>query len=456
MKMIKPKSRPFCAKKSNISSNILDNLEHGVHSLSINPMRLSKDPKVQARRASNAAHAAKRSAEEAKIAERKKGELNAAKEAASRPDSGNIVGGKMLSKHEAWWAKYGPIAEEIHEKREERIARRIFRLNMRAEEFGRICELTNGRAVLWRDNQRKYAKEIEAYAGDVGYYAFMEYMKRYCSERTKRMKAAIRRPYYYEAERMRRQELAAKRRKVGRRYTENPCPTREEVLALWLNRRKSHEDAIRFGSCIEDLECYIDNSLMRDDDGVIYGRNSGIKGWLQENIPALFYKYSTIMRYKAAAKKLKQITELKDPTPVAVVVDRTKCDYGADEVADGKIRGGNCVGNDGAEGAGCGIGAGNRGDVMEIEGQDGGRNDGHSRGVEVPSVEVVRARAIWEEVVKGIGPSATALMERINRLCDPERVEEANMLASLRAKYANEITVRTKDVWWRERLGQMA
>ena len=44
------------------------------------------------------------------------------------------------------------------------------------------------------------------------------------------------------------------------------------------------------------------------------------------------------MRYKAAAKKLKQITELADPTPVDVVLppkaadaEGAKGDYGADE-----------------------------------------------------------------------------------------------------------------------------
>ena len=71
---------------------------------------------------------------------------------------------------------------------------------------------------------------------------------------------------------------------------------------------------------------------------------------------------------------------------------------------------------------------------------------------EVPSVEVVRARAIWEEVVKGAGRSATALFERLDALTDPERVEDANMLAAWREKYANEITVRTKRTWWLKRL----
>ena len=69
-----------------------------------------------------------------------------------------------------------------------------------------------------------------------------------------------------------------------------------------------------------------------------------------------------------------------------------------------------------------------------------------------PCVEIVRARAIWEEVVKGIGSSATALMERIDDLCDPERIEDANMLEEMREKYRNEITVRTKSSWWRKLL----
>jgi len=51
--------------------------------------------------------------------------------------------------------------------------------------------------------------------------------------------------------------------------------------------------------------------------------------------------------------------------------------------------------------------------------------------------------------VDGIGPSATALMRRLDALTDPERVEEANMLAAWREKYMNEITARTKKKWWR-------
>ena len=63
---------------------------------------------------------------------------------------------------------------------------------------------------------------------------------------------------------------------------------------------------------------------------------------------------------------------------------------------------------------------------------------------------VVRARAVWLEVTAGVRGSATALMERLDALTDPERVEDANMLAGWRAKYENEITVRRKSSWWRK------
>ena len=51
--------------------------------------------------------------------------------------------------------------------------------------------------------------------------------------------------------------------------------------------------------------------------------------------------------------------------------------------------------------------------------------------------------------------AATALMARLDALTDPERVEDANMLAEWREKYANEITERTKRRWWRRMLKRM-
>ena len=168
-----------------------------------------------------------------------------------------------------------------------------------------------------------------------------------------------------------------------------------------------------------------------------------MKGWLKENIPALALQYTTVMRYKAAAKKLKQITELSDPTPMDVVLpskevvtEGVKKDYGADEISEGgKIS------------------------LQKVKSRipsnrtAGGPPDGVA---EVPSVEIVRARAIWEEIVKGAGRSATALFDRLDALTDPRRVEDANMLAAWREKYEKEITVRTKKTWWLKRLWNRA
>ena len=265
------------------------------------------------------------------------------------------------------------------------------------------------------------------------WWMYLDAQRRRCSRRVAKLKAAERRPRYYAAENERRRALAAERRRIRARSTANACPTREALLDAWNHRRDSHEAAIRFGSLLEDLECYLDNSLRRNEDGVIVGRNPGVKGWLCDNLPEIYEKYTTAMRYKAAAKKLKQVAELADPTPADVVLPPAaaaregseKRDYGADETSKGSGDGGSAGGNGQAKMA-------------------------------VPELAVVRARAIWMEVVDGIGPSAAALMARLDALTDPERVEDANMLAEWREKYANEITERTKRRWWRRMLKKMS
>jgi len=334
---------------------------------------------------------------------------------------------------DAWWAKYGLVERTIVSSQERRRRRAKAKRRNRAREFGDICEMTDGLAVRWRRDGFFDGEELACILfRDAGYYAYLDFMRRVSGRRVSRLKAYVRRPAYYATENARRRALAAERRKIRARRTDNDCPTKEQILDAWIARRRSHEDAIRFGSLIEDLECYIDNSLRRDEDGVIVGRNPGVKGWLRENIPALALQYTTVMRYKAAVKKLKQVTELSDPTPMDVVLPplvaservAVKQDYGADEIMAG------------AKGA---LGEAKNGRLL------GGI-------AEVPSVEIVRARAIWEEVVKGAGKSATALFERLDALVDPARVEDANMLAAWRGKYANEITERTRRTWWLRRL----
>ena len=339
-----------------------------------------------------------------------------------------------------WWTKYASVEDAIVSAQERRRISAMARRRSRAREFGDICEMTEGAAVRWRRDGFFDGEEFVCILfGDAGYYAYLDYMRRESGRRVSRLKAAVRRPSYYAAENARRRALAAERRKIHARRTDNECPTKEQILDAWIARRASHEDAIRFGSLIEDLECYIDNSLRRDEEGVIVGRNPGVKGWLRENIPVLALQYTTVMRYKAAAKKLKQITELSDPTPMdvvlppkAAVAGKEKQDYGADEVAEGENR---VLRKAKGEGSAAGTA---RLTLVGI--------------ADVPSVEVVRARAIWEEVVKGAGRSATALFARLDALLDPRRVEDANMLAVWREKYAKESTARTKKTWWLKRL----
>jgi len=345
----------------------------------------------------------------------------------------------------AWWDKYAAVENAIVSAQERRRRRAKAKRRRRAREFGDICEMTDGLAIRWRRDGFFEGEEFSLIVmRDMGYYAYLDFMRRESGRRVSRLKAYVRRPSYYAAENARRRALAAERRKIRVRRTDNACPTKEQILDAWIARRKSHDDAIRFGSLIEDLECYIDNSLRRDEDGVIVGRNPGVKGWLRENIPALALQYTTVMRYKAAAKKLKQITELADPTPMDVVLpprvgaaegSGLKQDYGADEVFEG-VKGSARKAKGGIRKESCGRIA--------------------STAAVVPSVEIVRARAIWEEVVKGVGWSATALFERLDALTDPTRVEDSNMLAGWREKYTNEITVRTKRGWWLRRLWKSA
>jgi hypothetical protein len=125
----------------------------------------------------------------------------------------------------------------------------------------------------------------------------------------------LRRPFYYAQETERRRALAMSRRKIKRRSTLSKMPTPELILEAWNRRKDSKEAMIRLGGIMQDLECYVDNCLKIDETGKVVGRNGGIRGWLKENLPDLFPKYKTLMRYKAMAIKLRQATGTKDPVP---------------------------------------------------------------------------------------------------------------------------------------------
>jgi len=144
----------------------------------------------------------------------------------------------------------------------------------------------------------------------------------------------VRRPFYYAREKARRRALAAERRKILRRNTTAPMPTPADILAAWEARKSSREAMIRLGGLLDDLACYVDSCLRFDEDGEVVGRNSGIRGWLAENLPALSPKYKTLMRYKAMATRLRQATGTKDPTPTSTLLDEPRHDVVAALLAD--------------------------------------------------------------------------------------------------------------------------
>ena len=380
----------------------------------------------------------------------------------------------------AWLAKYGPVERAILEARERRLRNRAARRTKEARRFDDLCEASEGLAAAWRRRGFPARGMLDWAGGDrLALWAAAPFLRRCATEEVNALRRRLVRPLYYGRENARRRELAAERRRIRRRRTENPCPTREAILDAWTHAREGREAMLRFGSLLEDLACHVDHEL-RIAGGRIVGRAPGIKGWLRENVPALALRYTTVMRYKAAAKKLRQVVELPDPIPVAAVLD----------------------GAGAPEGAGAGNGAGAREGAELKEGtrdygaeksQDNVRGISRTRerlearaavnGVEkqkrdydaerlqcgasvdetreaedarerrevARETAILRARGVYLEAMEGVPDVVTRVLERIDALLDPGRVEEATMLASWRARYARAVTGRTA-ARWRDRL----
>ena len=348
-----------------------------------------------------------------------------------------------------WIRRYEPVERAIYAERARREASKRRRARERLRAFGDLCEATEGlaafadRSGITLEEARRQLRRIRPFHPALALpcmlltdaWTGLAAMRRLLTRRIDRAKHEAKRPAYYAQERARRQALAAERRKVRMRHTLSPCPTRLEILDAWTKVKDSPEALLRFGSLMEDLECYVDNSLRRTDDGVIVGRRPGIKGWLQLEIPALYLKYKTVMAYKAAAKRMRQVLDIRDPLPLSAALGET-LDYGADEIQ--------------------GRGSGKRG-ASDGETETGSRDgnaaqDGRKAMDEADELEALRARAVCAEVLAGIGDGhgmTTALLRRLGDLTDPERVEDANMLAAWRERYRRKITVRTKSSWGR-------
>ena len=333
----------------------------------------------------------------------------------------------------AWLAKYAPVERAILEARERRLRNRAARRAKEARRFGDLCEASEGLAVAWRRRGFPAGEMLDWAGGDrLALWAAAPFLRRCATEEVNALRRRLVRPLYYGRENARRRALAAERRRVRRRRTESPCPTREAILDAWTHAREGREAMLRFGSLLEDLACYVDHGL-RLADGRIVGRAPGIKGWLRENVPALALRYATVMRYKAAAKKLRQVVELPDPIPVAAVLDGA----GAREGTEPK---------EGTQDYGAEKSQRHEGVVEAL----GGGSTPARREAE-REMMILRARGVYLEAMEGVPDVVTRVLERIDALLDPRRVEEATMLASWRARYARAVTGRTA-ARWRDRL----
>lgn len=118
--------------------------------------------------------------------------------------------------------------------------------------------------------------------------------------------------------------LRNERRKLCARSTLAVRPTATDIRVAWAFARESHARMLHLGGLLHDLECFLQNELQVtwiNRRPKIVGRSEGIRGWLRVNCPELIGKYKTLMRYKALARRFRQVTEIADPVPTSAILD---------------------------------------------------------------------------------------------------------------------------------------
>ena len=144
---------------------------------------------------------------------------------------------------------------------------------------------------------------------------------------------------------------------------------------------------------------------------------------------------------------MRQVLDISDPLPLSAVLgDVVKRQEKASDGNDVE----RITGSDGNRRDMCG--EGKIKDYSADEIHSGEEGDKRKALCEADEVELLRARAVYLEVVKPVGDGVrrhAALVARLKSLTDPELVEECNMLESWKVKYRHKITVRTKYMWER-------
>jgi hypothetical protein len=106
-------------------------------------------------------------------------------------------------------------------------------------------------------------------------------------------------------------------------------PTAKELADDWADQPRTLETCLRLGSRLADLDPTLDHSLVRKPDAagrlVIRARKGGMKGWLEDHRVAV--GYSTVMRYKKLAQRLRQVLALDDRLPLEWVMSGVPADH---------------------------------------------------------------------------------------------------------------------------------
>ena len=100
-------------------------------------------------------------------------------------------------------------------------------------------------------------------------------------------------------------------------------PTPADLLDAWQADPRTMATRLRLGSRLSDLDPTLDRTVTRrklpNGKTLIKSRAGGMKGWFSDRRIAI--PYSTVMRYKKLAQRLRQILSLDDRLPLEWLID---------------------------------------------------------------------------------------------------------------------------------------
>ena len=100
-------------------------------------------------------------------------------------------------------------------------------------------------------------------------------------------------------------------------------PTPKDITVPWSSSPRTLRDRLRLGSRLADLDPTLDHTIARttlpNGKTMFRSRPGGMKGWLEDRRVGV--PYSTVMRYKKLAQRLRQVLALDDRLPLEWLVD---------------------------------------------------------------------------------------------------------------------------------------